>query len=237
MRLAGCPPNRSKGMITNLWLVLAFAFSSQCLSAPFRNLDFQSPNTAALQGPSVNTADAIPGWELLRGDQPQSQLLYNGFCQTCPGASLYGPENPKPGDTFSFGIYGGLSPIEPELGFLSESAFQTGDIPNDTQSLQFVANVGPSRDLLRVFLGGQELQLHQFEPVGFGYRFGADIASWAGATAELRFTIEPGDGSFIFGSVGLDNIRFSNVPLVPEPSAWALLGMGLAALGWVLRRK
>jgi hypothetical protein len=117
----------------------------------------------------------------------------------------------------------------------SESVFQTGDIPRDANSLQFVGNIGPRVDLLHVFLGGQELQLVKQEPIGFGYRFGAEVTAWAGKTAELRFTIEPGSQSF-FGSAGLGDIRFSPVALVPEPSTWALLCVSGVLLLWVAKR-
>ncbi len=162
-------------------------------------------------------------------------MFYNNFCLTCPGASLYGPQNPLRGDSFSFSINAGALYNNPEPVYPSESVFQTGDVPSDARSLQFAGNIGPSVDLLHVFLGGQELQLVKQEPVGFGYRFGADVTAWAGKTAELRFTIEPGFQSF-FGGAGLGDIRFSPVALVPEPSTWALLGVGGVLLLWAAKR-
>ena len=204
----------------------------RCTGAPFRNLDFQSPNTRGLSGPAVLTSDAIPGWQLQRGERAQASILYNGFCLTCPGASLYGPENPKRGDKFSFIIYAGALYGD----VLNQSVYQTGDVPRDAHSLQFVADLGPGTDLLHVYLGGERLSVVTLEPVGFGHRFGADVTAWAGKTAELRFTAEPGPAPTYYSGTGLSDIRFSPASLVtvPEPSTWAMVGCGGLAL-WAMR--
>ncbi|HAB14948.1 MAG TPA: hypothetical protein DCE44_00710 [Verrucomicrobiales bacterium] len=55
-----------------------------------------------------------------------------------------------------------------------------------------------------------------------------DISSYAGKEVTLEFAFYRGQG------VAFDNLGFVNVP---EPSTWALLGVGLAALGWRGGRK
>lgn len=218
--------------------ILLLAALGPCLAAPFRNLDFQSPNVSKLQGPSVKVEDAIPGWRLQQGDIPISDMLYNGLCLTCPAASLYGPEKPRRGDTFSFSINAGATYDGPKPTYFSESVHQTGDVPQDAHSLQFVGSLGDRLDLLHVYLGGQELPLVTLESAGSKRQFGADVTAWAGKTAELRFTIDPVVTSLpSFSSVGLGDIRFSPVALVPEPSTWALLGVGGAFLLMVARSR
>ena len=58
--------------------------------------------------------------------------------------------------------------------------------------------------------------------------YAGEISPYAGQTAELRFTVPTAGGS-------LDYIQFSTTP-VPEPSTWALLGLG-GALFWGLKRR
>ena len=212
--------------------IILLAALSPCLGAPFRNLNFQSPTATFLLGQSFQVADAIPGWQLQTGSLATPGVAYNGFCLTCPGASLYGPENPKRGDKLSFFIYAGALFGD----VLNQSVYQTGDVPRDAHSLQFVADLGPSTDLLHIYLGGERLSIVTLEPVGSGHRFGADVTAWAGKTAELRFTAEPGPAPTYFSGTGLSDIRFSPAALVtvPEPSTWAMVGFGGLAL-WAMQ--
>jgi len=60
--------------------------------------------------------------------------------------------------------------------------------------------------------------------------FGGDISSFAGQTAELRFTGPANSGGYF------DNIFFSNQP-IPEPSALSLFALGSLLIGWRWRRR
>lgn len=55
-----------------------------------------------------------------------------------------------------------------------------------------------------------------------------DVSPYAGQEVNLEFLVESG------WSIRFDILGF--VP-IPEPSTWALLGTGLAALLWFSRRK
>lgn len=121
---------------------------------------------------------------------------------------------------------------------LSTSLYQVGDISSDARSLTFDAFVGLGS--LDVSLGGS---LAPVIDLGIGpssfHHYGIDVTVWAGKQAELRFTINPVTSTLAFGTVDLDNIRFSPDALVtvPEPSVWALFGVGGLALVWAARRQ
>ena len=135
---------------------------------------------------------------------------------------------------------------------------QTGDIPADAHSLQFLyryEGISPYPGL-RVFVGGME------EPLNFlGTRptdnpaaptapyFAVDVSPFAGKTAEVRFEFRSyGYDDFSGGpripsilpdarSHVLDDLRFSPALAVPEPGTWALLALGTALLAWHHRRR
>jgi len=113
------------------------------------------------------------------------------------------------------------------------SIYQVGEVPESSKSIRFEANMFPSDSYLHVSMAGQELSLIG-TPNGDPFRYEVDISSWAGKTGELRFTVGP--GSDLVGGT-LADIEFSSIPVspIPEPSTWALLATGLAALGWAAR--
>lgn len=119
---------------------------------------------------------------------------------------------------------------------LNTDLFQVGNVPGDARSLLFDANMlGGS---LTVSVGGSLAPIINLglEP-SFFHGYGVDLTGWSGKTTELRFTINPSAGQFPYGNVQLDNIRFSPVALVPEPSVWALFGVGGLALVWAAGRQ
>ena len=128
---------------------------------------------------------------------------------------------------------------------------QTGDIPVDAQSLDFLYQGND----LRVFVGGS------LEPVNFiGTRptdnpavptapyFAVDVSPFAGKTAELRFEFRSfgyddfSGAPYIIGtplakSHVLDDLKSRALPTsVPEPGTYALFALGFAALAVHLRR-
>jgi PEP-CTERM motif len=63
--------------------------------------------------------------------------------------------------------------------------------------------------------------------------YAVDVSKLAGQPVTLAFSSLPSPHSGSF----LDNISFSPVPIAPEPSTYALFGVGAAALLWFHRRK
>jgi len=128
---------------------------------------------------------------------------------------------------------------------------QTGDIPAAAQSLRFLYH----GDNLQVSVGGTFMPVHFLEDVASGnpdvpvfHYYAVDVSPFAGQTAELRFEFRsfgnfPGQDAPIrpgwpdAKSHVLDDLYFSQLPAVPEPQTWALLGVGLVTLLWRQRRR
>ena len=140
-----------------------------CIGSPFLNLDFQSPNIRAILNPQsgglVRVHDALPGWQLQSGSESVQLMYYNKFCLSCPSASLSGPQNPTLGSLFTFGMNSVFN--SPNLTILAETIYQTGEVPTNTKSLQFVAGTFPNIESLHVSLGGQQLLLAEFKAIDF----------------------------------------------------------------------
>ncbi len=134
---------------------------------------------------------------------------------------------------------------------------QTGDIPAEAQSLQFLYRYEGILQLsgLKVLIGGAPA------PMNFiGTRstdnpaaptapyYAVDVSPFAGKTAEIKFEFssfgyddfsgaprqqfEPNAQSHV-----LDDLKFSALPAsVPEPGTYALFALGFAALACHLRR-
>ena len=86
-----------------------------------------------------------------------------------------------------------------------------------------------------VSLGGQPLTAFVQHDFGSIKEYGADISGFAGQTAELRFSQISGPG--VYNNIWFDNISFSDQPIVPEPSTWALFALGGAACWCATRRR
>jgi PEP-CTERM motif len=110
------------------------------------------------------------------------------------------------------------------------SISQTGLVPDNAESLQFEATT--PQDGLYVTLGGQNLSYSVLSE-GTDYDvYGANIpADLDGDVETLTFGIQSGPGQTL-----LDNIDFSTMS-VPEPSEWALIGLGAVLFGFWRARK
>jgi len=125
------------------------------------------------------------------------------------------------------------------------SIYQTGEVPTTARSIVFTGFPQMEFSEWHISLGGQQLRFQALGEADLfftggsvpGVSYGADVSGWAGKTAELRFTAGPVPfGRDVAGA--LVDLRFSSttVPAIPEPSTWALLGTGVAALAWHHRR-
>ncbi len=153
---------------------------------------------------------------------------------------------------FSLGVWLYPSPAIPFI------LTQTGDIPADAKSLQFLCCYKGVLQLsgLKVFIGGVQ------EPMNFiGTRptdnpaaptapdSAAGVSPFAGTTTELRFELRSiGHDDFSFAprlpgqpnaqSHVLDDLKFSALPAsVPLPGTYSLFAFGFAALASHLRRR
>ena len=194
-------------------------------AAPFQNFGFDRPLPEGFN---------LPGWTT----SPQNGATSNQSQSFGGGMSLldtifpdshFGLNAPAPVvRNFSLGIW-------PGLGVRPFTLAQTGDIPAEAQSLQFLYQGAD----LRVYVGDA------LEPVNFiGTRptdnpaaptapyFAVDVSPFAGKTAELRFEFRsPGyddfsGAPFIIGtpfakSHVLDHLKLSALPAsVPEPGTY-----------------
>ena len=167
------------------------------------------------------------------GGVPRTTVLYNNVTLGSGSVDLFSTFPPQADNSggqiisghYTAGLQGGVSG-KAELT-------QTGFIPIDSKTLLFNSDgMG-----IKLSLNGSLAPLVNLGRTGSpdpfnGYdTYGVDISSLAGKDAELKFS------SPVFGFVRLDDIRFSSVALVPEPSTWALFGVGGLALAWVIRRR
>jgi hypothetical protein len=205
-------------------------------AAPFQNLGFDEANTNGVPpnngGP---TSQLLPGWNLFDVFGAPGLIGYNAHIIGLNQVVLYD-------STFSFGapppVQGkyalGLWPGE---GFMQDQALyhlsQIGEVPSDARTIHFINFASPF-DLV---VNGQEVPLiYDYPPNYPAPIFNryipvpavGDISAFAGQTVELEFItslapLGPGDPLH-----GIDSIFFSPelFPVVPEPSTWALLGLG-----------
>ena len=197
-----------------------------------------------------------PGWN----STPQPGVGYNWTQNFAGWASIvdrdvrdthFGKNAPAPVvGTFSLAVW----PPSLQIGggvYQPYTLKQTGDVPADAQSLRFLYHGND----LRVFLGGEERSLHALPDVQSGdpevpvfHYFSVDVSPYAGQTVELRLEFRSQGYDDCCGlprlpdqpdaqSHVIDDLSFSPLPAVPEPSTWALLGLGAAALAWGSRKR
>lgn len=193
-------------------------------AAPFQNLDFEATTLPVLPrgepgGIAVPISEAFPGWLGYYGTTPVTVVSYNQL----PAGSAYLV-------LLSHGLEGNftaalLPGFHPDYGpFTPVSLAQTGLVPSDAQSVRFTATGGaPFPPIFSVALDGQAVSWVKLEPDQGLPVYGVDVSAFAGQTVELRLT------SGINQPFYLDAISFSPLP-VPEPSSWALFGVGLLCL-------
>jgi len=222
--------------------VALFAPRGAHAQGTFQNLDFESavvPSLPPGQTQFIPFTNAFPGWNAVTN--PGAVALYNGISIGAAMLSIIdghtaGYSNDIIGGYFTAVLQSGN--VSPPQTYGPASLFQAGLIPIAARSLLFSASgfAGYNTNFF-LAIDGQNVG---FSAISAGTNFttyGADISAFAGQTAEVRFTAQPGANG-PFTTVFLDDIKFSDLS-IPEPSGMALLVMGAAMAGYrfVVRRR
>jgi hypothetical protein len=210
--------------------LLLTLISFTVLGDPFKNLNFEQANTNSLRmdnsigGLIGSVADLLPGWQLFQGANLMTNVGYNiPFGPPTPigkaggAAGIIGPPFPN-GPTIS-GDYT-LSLFIPAATNIVDPVhlIQRGDIPVDARLLAFTYRNEP----ITASVNGVDLP----RPINSGGPTTVilDISRFAGQNVELDFRTSGGVFGSAVGYHDLDDIRF--IPDIPEPSTWALFGLG-----------
>ena len=215
--------------ITAILAVTALIISAR--GQGFLNLNFESaqnlpgnPGTGEL----VSVTNALPDWTVYAGPVIDGNVLSEIYYVS---NSLGRAENVElEGGTLA------LSGNDSVELFNGGTISQTATVPDNAESLEFEAEgqgadgtLGASG--LSITLGGQTLSYAEISEGPDYYIYGANIPSnLEGLSEALIFSCQ-GTGS---GQDQLDDIEFLPTS-VPEPSEWALIGMGAVAL--LVRRR
>ena len=192
-------------------------------ATPFRNLDFEE--AVISQSPpafAVPASEALPFWTC--NNYWPGYVIYDEMALDGTFISVHDSQSqfvhPIEGN-YSVMLQSDVSFIPPNT-YTMVNAFiaQTGDIPGDAKWLRFQSY--GNYDLLVVSLNGVAIPMSEISADGDVKTFAGDISAFANTTAELRFELlKP---SYEFPFVVLDGIS------VPEPSTFALLGIGATSL-------
>jgi|LakMenEpi03Aug12_release.lakeMendotaPanAssembly.Ray.scaffolds.fasta_scaffold393385_1 hypothetical protein len=198
-------------------------------AAPFVNLTFDEPDLSGpftpvhLGGPQIGkTSQLLRGWTpILNGVAPDT-MTYSPVGTSSTGHLTLEENLTSPAGQRTLGYYILFSSSPPNQANFSIK--QTGTIPSDAASLGIFAN-----HLLEVRINGDTI--YTVDPEITAYPW-VDVSRFAGQSVDLEFSVI----QFPFQSVGMgfDILGFKPVP---EPSTWALFGVGAAAILCVGRRK
>jgi hypothetical protein len=210
--------------------LLLLSLASTCLAGDFINLDFNSPDLSHAVYDPLRELTAAPVEEALRG----WSVSYSGLISVTGGAPPFGLDpSLSESQLAQFGPYRvvlnsfadippfGGTPTPRPLTTLS----QRGTVPVDASSLDFFATsltfpADPASNVeVGVFINGVQQSVFGSPLVNKQ----VDVWAFAGQEVLLEFSV-PGNWATI-----LDVRGFTPVP---EPQTWALLSVGLAALGW-----
>lgn len=238
-----------------LVVVLCGCLCETSFAAPFQNLNFEQGSfqappanytpSAPLAGPNpISAAAGLPFWTAREDSTVCTAIWGNGGALDETSVALlssavaFPPPSPAPLN----GIYSveltAYVNAPPEF-FKTSSISQTGDVPANAKSIQFLIH-SPFSNVQSnplVTLNGSVINLIPISTNGNIVTLGGDVSAFAGSNAQLIITAAgtPG-GSFFYQEnyFALDDIVFSP-NAIPEPSTIALLGLG--AIGLLMRRR
>ena len=214
-------------MKTRLALLLTLALP--CWAGEFVNLTFDEPDLSGpftpvhQGGPQIGkTSQLLKGWAPLLNGAPPDTMTYSPAGTSSTGhLTLYeylaGPVGQQVSQ-YSL-LYSSSPPSQATF-----SIKQTGTIPVDAASLGLFAN-----HLLEVRINDNAV--YTVDPEITAYPW-IDVSRFAGRTVDLEFRVI----QFPFQSVGMSFDILGFKP-VPEPSTWALFGIGASVVFCIGRRK
>ena len=217
-------PNRYSLKIFLSICVAATAFSSS--AQDFVNLTFDSPDLSGSLRPYEpsnpvtpfigETSRLLRGWILLENGISTGEIAYQPAAgYRLEPVTLYSPF--AGADTNYRLVIISSYPHQVDLRFQ-----QTGRIPVDTISLGYFAN-GPMEMLINGKL------LHTVDTT-LGTMPIVDVSAYAGQVVNLEFHVF--QKPFLGAQFEFDINGFTQVP---EPSTWALFGVGAVGLAWFTR--
>lgn len=223
-------------MKTKASLIVALLVALSSSAQEFVNLDFENafpPPRRPQAGEAIflQWSTTAPGWS--HSDGGDTSIIYYGsehlglsqyYMLVDQYSPFYAPGGQLAGRyslAFASGIKQGSVPGSP---WVSAYLAQTGLIPEGMNSLTLLAT-GP----FQVHVDGVPISM---TPTAENHGFIGDISQYAGTVAEIKIV---NTALTVHTPTVLDNVSFSPVP-VPEPTAIAIVALGVALLGGARRK-
>jgi hypothetical protein len=212
--------------------ILVYAITSiplACAAQPFTDLTLDNPNLSGLSPVGTSgleqgaTSHLLPGWTLTQDGVPMTQMYFAPLgVETYPYVTLR--QNASSLDPLGLGPYslvlwtykspdGGVQGTDIRMS-------QTGQIPANAAGLQIAANADVQVYLNGSYVGAVDIEKNAV-PI-------FDVSQYSGRTVDLEVRF-PQTASLTFDVLGFRT--------VPEPSTWALFGLGAGFIGWQLWRR
>jgi hypothetical protein len=190
----------------------------------FINRGFESTTISIVHYPGGDRYFAtLPRWSYsgVSSEGGPGTVNYNTVALDAPAVTLQGTDSlfaPAIQGSYSVLLQGGTTAGGMVYGTNGASVFQTGQIPASSLSLIYLGG-----GAVQVSFNGQALPHVALSSTANYTMWGADVSAYAGQSGELRFT-----APWLTTGI-LDGIQFSSTA-IPEPSAFALLTLGLLCL-------
>jgi len=228
-----------------VWLVaISFSMLQTVSGQSFINLNFEQATVAPAppgytpsdaQNP-ISAASALPGWTVTEDSTVCNAIWGSPVALDETSVALVsGSFSPIQG---SYSVQLSAYADAPSGLYRSSSISQTGLIPIGTQSIQFLiaspSQAGSVQPLPMITLNGTPISLLAISQSGGVITMAGNISAFANTTATLDFLCGATTGGTFPANenyYNLDGIQFSPSS-VPEPSAFALTGLGGLLFAW-----